>query len=67
MGIKNADIHADFFSAGKVAKNIMRKKLSTKKGPKNLVFYFYYWLQKFLGWIFYIVYNGFELGFEICV
>jgi hypothetical protein len=35
MGIKNAEFDADFETVEKAAKNLIRKKFSTKTGQKN--------------------------------
>jgi hypothetical protein len=36
----------------------MQKKLSTKKCPKNIVFYFYYYVQKFSAYNFFFLGGG---------
>ncbi len=61
MGIKNANFDADFESVKKAAKNLIRKKLSTKKW-KNWIFDFYYCVQNlptynFFGKIFYALFS----------
>ncbi len=62
MGIKNAKINADFESVGKVAKRLMRKKLSAKKWTKNRTFDFYYCGKKFSAYNFFWV--SFSAYFE---
>jgi hypothetical protein len=53
-------------------KKTYAKKLSAKKGQKNRVFYFYYFVQtfsaqNFFGVVFSPFFNGFELGIKVCV
>ncbi len=68
MGIKNADCYAYFESVKKCKKSHAKKGNSEKGTEKNGVFYFYYCVQMFSPYNFFLMtFFAFKLNIEFCV